>query len=68
MPVRFLSEAELARLADWPSEVADQDMVTFFTLSSTDVGWLRARYRPDNQIGVAVQLCALPWMAGCPTS
>jgi hypothetical protein len=34
MPVRFLSDAELARLSSWPDEIADGDLVTFFTLTS----------------------------------
>jgi hypothetical protein len=34
MPVRFLSDAELARLSSWPDEIADDDLVTFFTLTS----------------------------------
>jgi len=38
MPVRFLSDAELARLSGWPDDVADDDLVTFFTLTSDDLG------------------------------
>ena len=29
MPVRFLSEAELARLSSCPDEIADDDLVTY---------------------------------------
>jgi hypothetical protein len=40
MPVRFLSDAELARLSGWPEEIADEDAVTFFTLTAEDLpGW-----------------------------
>ena len=28
MPVRYLSDAELARLSGWPEEIADEDAVT----------------------------------------
>jgi uncharacterized protein DUF4158 len=73
MPVRFLSDAELARLSGWPDEIAAEDLVTFFTLSHDDVAWLGGFNRDDNRLGVAVQLCALPWLgwipddpAGCP--
>ena len=38
MPVRYLSEAELARLSSWPAEIADEDAVTFFTLTGDDLG------------------------------
>ena len=38
MPVRFLSDAELARLSSWPDEIAAEDLVTFFTLSPDDLG------------------------------
>ncbi len=38
MPVRFLSDVELARLSGWPHDVADDDLVTFFTLTSDDLG------------------------------
>ncbi|MDT4946000.1 MAG: hypothetical protein QOH14_2733 [Pseudonocardiales bacterium] len=32
MPVRFLSDAKLARLGSQPDEIADVDLVTYFTL------------------------------------
>ena len=34
MPVRYLSNPELARLSGWPGEIADEDVVTSFTLSA----------------------------------
>ncbi len=74
MPVRFLSDAELARLSSWPDEIADDDLVTFFTLTSDDLGWLGSNVRVENRLGAAVQLCALPWLgwipddlSGCPS-
>src|SRR5258707_15531443 len=75
MPVRFLSDAELARLSSWPDEIAEHDLVTFFTLTSDDAAWLSGNVRVENRLGAAVQLCALPWLgwipddpAGCPAS
>jgi hypothetical protein len=75
MPVRFLSDAELARLSGWPDDVADDDLVTFFTLTSDDMGWLGSNIRIENRLGAAVQLCALPWLgwipddlSGCPSA
>ena len=75
MPVRLLSDAELARLSGWPHDVADDDLVTFFTLTSDDLGWLGSNVRIDNRLGAAVQLCTLPWLGwipddlnGCPSA
>ena len=75
MPVRFLSDADLARLSGWPGEIADEDLVTFFTLTGDDLAWLSTNYRDENRLGVAVQMCALPWLgwvpddlAGCPST
>jgi len=48
MPGRFLSDAELARLSSWPYEIADDDLVTYFTLTSHDLGWL-GRERPGGE-------------------
>jgi hypothetical protein len=73
MPVRFLSDAELARLSGWPGEIAVEDLVTFFTLARDDIAWLGGFNRDDNRLGAAVQLSTLPWLgwvpddlAGCP--
>jgi len=41
MPVRYLSDPELARLSTWPGEIADEDAVTYFTLSDADRAWVR---------------------------
>jgi Domain of unknown function (DUF4158) len=75
MPVRYLSDPELARLSSWPDEIADEDAVTYFTLSADDLAlaWLEGFNRQHNRLGVAVQLSTLPWLgwipddlAGCP--
>jgi Domain of unknown function (DUF4158) len=66
MPVRFLSDAELARLSSWPDEIADDDLVSYFTLTSDDLGWLGSNVQVENWLGAAVQLCALPWLGWIP--
>jgi hypothetical protein len=66
MPVRYLSDPELARLRGWPSEIADSDTVTYFTLSANDLAWLTGFNRAENRLGVAVQLSALPWLGWVP--
>jgi TnpA family transposase len=66
MPVRYLSDPELARLSGWPDEIADEDAVTYFTLSAEDVSWLAGFNRQQNRLGVAVQLSTLPWLGWIP--
>jgi Domain of unknown function (DUF4158) len=61
-----LSDAELARLSGWPDDVSEDDLVTFFTLTSDDVGWLGSNVRMENRLGAAVQLCTLPWLGWIP--
>ena len=75
MPVRFLSDTELARLSSWPDEIAEHDLVTFFRLTSDDAVWLSGNVRVENRLGAAVQLCTLPWLGwipddltGCPSA
>jgi hypothetical protein len=60
------SDAELARLSGWPDEIADDDLVTYFTLTSDDLGWLASTVRAENRLGAAVQLCTLPWLGWIP--
>jgi Domain of unknown function (DUF4158) len=66
MPVRYLSDPELARLSGWPDEIADEDAVTYFTLSADDLSWLAGFNRQQNRLGVAVQLSTLPWLGWIP--
>jgi len=75
MPARYLSDTELARLTGWPDEIADEDTVTYFTLSADDLARLAGFNREENRLGVAVQLATLPWsgwipedLAGCPSA
>ncbi|MGI8691304.1 MAG: DUF4158 domain-containing protein [Geodermatophilaceae bacterium] len=46
--------------------MAEDDLVTFFTLTDDDLGWLGANYRYENRLGAAVQLCTLPWLGWIP--
>ena len=48
VPVRL----ELARLSSWPDGIADDDLVTYFTLTSDDLSWLVANLRIENRRGV----------------
>jgi hypothetical protein len=46
--------------------MADEDAVTFFILTGDDLAWLAGFNRDDNRLGVAVQLCTLPWLGWTP--
>jgi Domain of unknown function (DUF4158) len=46
--------------------MADEDAVTFFILTGDDLAWLAGFNRDDNRLGVAVQLCTLPWLGWIP--
>ena len=50
MPVRYLSDPELAQLSSWPDEIAVQDAVTYFTLSTDDLSWLAGFNRQHNRL------------------
>lgn len=60
MPVRFLSDAELATLSGCPDEITAA-LITYFTLTSDDLGWpdgltvcsLTAADRVATQLGLA---------------
>ncbi|MCA1675955.1 MAG: DUF4158 domain-containing protein, partial [Actinobacteria bacterium] len=66
MPTRYLSDAELARLAGYPDTIADEDLVTFFRLEDEDLRWVRERRGGANRLGLALQLCTLPWLGFVP--
>lgn len=67
MPVRYLSDPELARLSTWPVEIEEEEeeeAIRHFTLSTDDLSWLASFNREENRLGVAVQLAALSWLGG----
>jgi Domain of unknown function (DUF4158) len=67
VPTRFPSDAELARLTGWPAEIADADLVTFFSPTSEDLRWPHEAHRgSDSRLGLSMQLCALPWLGWVP--
>jgi hypothetical protein len=75
MPARYLCDTEFAQLSSWPGGIADEDTVTYFTLSADDLAWLAGFNREENRLGVAVQLATLPWLgwilddlANCPVA
>ena len=66
MATRHLfSERELAALRGF-GEPSRQDLIRFFTLSSSDLGFVAGRRREANRLGTAVQLCTLRWLGFVP--
>src|ERR1700710_402471 len=70
MPSPILCDREVEQLASWPEEVARSDLAAFFTLSIEDLRWVRScrsRHAKPDRLGLAVQLCALPFLGFIPT-
>ncbi len=67
MPTRLLTDVELAQLTGYPSVIAAEDLTTFFRLDSQDRRWVLEDHRgPGKQLGLALQLCTLPWLGFVP--
>jgi len=64
---RVFSDEELARLRAFP-EITAEELIRFFTLTAADVEFVdpgRGRSAKDR-LGLAVQLCSLPWLGFVP--
>lgn len=67
MATRLFSDAHLERLRSFPDIDRDQ-LIRFFTLTPADVAFIdpgRGR-GPADRLGLAVQLCTLPWLGFVP--
>ncbi|MFF7192006.1 DUF4158 domain-containing protein, partial [Streptomyces sp. NPDC008222] len=67
MAARVFADDELARLRGFP-EINKEELIRFFTLTPADVGFIdpgRGR-SPKDRLGLAVQLCTLPWLGFVP--
>jgi hypothetical protein len=61
------SDEELERLRSFP-EINREELIRFFTLTAADVEFVdpgRGR-GPGDRLGLAVQLCTLPWLGFVP--
>ncbi|MFD7843355.1 DUF4158 domain-containing protein [Nocardia sp. NPDC059764] len=58
---------ELARLREFP-EISREELFRFFTLTPSDIAFVApGRGRgPEDQLGLAVALCPLPWLGFVP--
>jgi TnpA family transposase len=65
--VQVFADEELERLREFP-EVNRDDLVRFFTLTSTDLAFVdpgRGR-GPADRLGLSLTLCTLPWLGFVP--
>lgn len=65
MVTQVFSEAELERLRGFP-ELDREELIRFFTLTPSDEALVRSHRGAGNHLGVAVQLCTLPWLGFVP--
>lgn len=67
MATQVFAAEELARLREFP-EVSREELFRFFTLTSADIAFVApGRGRgPEDQLGLAVALCTLPWLGFVP--
>ena len=66
MATRVFSEADLARLRGYPEVIGADELIRFFTLMPGDVAFVSGHRGEANRIGIAVQLCTLPWLGFVP--
>lgn len=59
------SAEELARLRGFP-EISRAELIRYFTLTGADEAFVRQFRTGRNVLGVAVQLCSLPWLGFVP--
>jgi Domain of unknown function (DUF4158) len=66
MPIDFLTPAERHRLNHFPEPIPAEDLRAFFTLSDRDTQEIRKQRGAHNQLGFALQLCALRYLGFAP--
>jgi len=68
VPTRFLSDAQIEQLRGFPG-ISDDELLRYFTLTADDVEFVDpGRGRDASQrLGLAVQLCTLPWLGFVPS-
>lgn len=66
MATRLYSEAELEQLRRYPDAIPADELIRFFTLMPGDVAFVNGHRGETSRIGIAVQLCTLPWLGFVP--
>ncbi|PZN68756.1 MAG: hypothetical protein DM484_30965 [Candidatus Methylumidiphilus alinenensis] len=62
----FISLSERENLNRFPSDIPEDDLIAFFTLSTIDKGLLLDRRGDHNRLGFALQLCTVRYLGYCP--
>src|SRR5579859_6998338 len=66
MPIKWLTDAERERLSHFPTEIAEADLIAFFTLTEQDLRLIRNCRGETNRLGFALQLGTLRWLGFVP--
>lgn len=61
-----LNLAEQFTLENFPKEINEDDLITYFTLSKADLKQVSIPTKNSNRLGLAIQLCALRFMGFFP--
>ena len=56
MPVSFLSEIERVRFNSFPADLSNDDLISYFTLSESDLLQIPKTASAPNRLGVAIQI------------
>ena len=62
----FISLSDREHPNRFPSDIPEDDLISFFTLSVIDKGLVLNRRGDHNRLGFAVQLCTLRYLGYCP--
>lgn len=70
MATQFFSDERMERLRSYP-DIGREELIRFFTLTRKDLGFIDNQGRgggrgPAARLGLAVQLCTLPWLGFVP--
>lgn len=66
MPIQFINDSQKKHLSSFPPEIQYKDLVTFFTLSETDLAQIPVYSAAANRLGFALQLCTVRFMGFVP--
>jgi Domain of unknown function (DUF4158) len=70
LATQFFSDEQMERLRSYP-DIGREELIRFFTLARKDLGFVDNLGRgggrgPAARLGLAVQLCTLPWLGFVP--
>jgi TnpA family transposase len=66
MPGKFLTASERQQFERFPEEISIDDIITYFTLSKSDLARLPVKSSEYNRFGFALQLGILRFLGHCP--